>query len=94
MAPARGSIYVNDGRKYHSCAHCNKARMTYRLHYFVLHEPLWFEVCARLHVRRDKLLCRACMAKGLRRPITQLDLLDCPVNEGWLGFDKTTLPAR
>lgn len=74
------------------CAKCGK-RMSYHLYYVMIRDRLWAKACKALGISRSDLACRPCVETGLGRPIRQRDLTDCPVNDGYFGFDKSRLAA-
>lgn len=74
------------------CSNCGK-RMSYHRHYVMIRNRLWSRVCRVLGIHRHGLACVPCVERGLGRPLRQRDLTECPVNDGYFGFDKSRLPA-
>lgn len=84
----------------HPCADCGKP-IYYDTDYYMVHNALWCKAFHRKYVDYgddgdscpNVMLHLACLEKRLGRKLRRKDFpADVPVNNGWFGFHRETVP--
>ena len=64
------------------CSSCNNNNEGY-----MITKDLWNLVCHKLNLSKDSLICLKSSHKAIGRNFIKEDFIECPLNEGVLGFD-------
>ncbi len=63
------------------CDKCGKNLLKDKNDYYMLKDAVWHEICAKIGLKWEGILCRGCAEKALCRKLGKNDLANVPLNE-------------